>query len=373
MRDRFFALPVMEGDSFYLERNIRNRSNVKILVDGGKHTRQNRAPLSRLLAPITPNIDVMVCTHADADHIQGLIEVLRANNGSTYNFSVEELWLPAQWLVLVEFVIGHSSYKDLRDTIRKYTTNDMESIGELEEIDSPYLDANEDKVGSTLPKDIVDGLTDKVLSRGAKSEISKDILEFKNKLSDIVRLLIMAFHRKVKCRFFRHTDTEVPTGGEWFLRPANAIEVSPHLRKRKPTIMNAITACNEQSLVFHSPVSPEPDSESYVLFSADSTFSFAYKPRMIEDAIVTIPHHGSNAHPLFYSWIHKKSATTVRSDRIKSPRPCPDYIALKKQKYCTVCNNQTSQKQIEFTGNKSGWKLQCKCKSSPCRESCVCV
>src|SRR5262249_49339339 len=86
---RFIAIPVTIGDAFYLERDGRS-----ILVDGGKserafpalfHYHVNRA-----------GADIIVCTHNDADHTNGIIGFLEAA------LPCREIWLPGSWLTTVK-------------------------------------------------------------------------------------------------------------------------------------------------------------------------------------------------------------------------------------------------------------------------------
>jgi beta-lactamase superfamily II metal-dependent hydrolase len=83
MSSRLIALGVRNGDSFYLEKEERS-----VLVDGG----QNQRGLCKLFKGVTGAryVDYLVCTHADADHINGLIGYL---NDPTLICS--ELWLPS--------------------------------------------------------------------------------------------------------------------------------------------------------------------------------------------------------------------------------------------------------------------------------------
>lgn len=77
------ALPVNVGDSFLL----RDEDKI-ILVDGG----MNKTHILNLLRKEQiPNdhIDLLVCTHYDADHINGIIGILKSQK-----FTFKEIWLP---------------------------------------------------------------------------------------------------------------------------------------------------------------------------------------------------------------------------------------------------------------------------------------
>jgi glyoxylase-like metal-dependent hydrolase (beta-lactamase superfamily II) len=89
---RFIAIPVGQGDAFYLETKAG-----AVLVDGGRmidgfgelfrqHTQRD-------------GVDILVATHNDADHPNGVLGFLRA--GLTCN----EVWLPGRWAQLLPQVL----------------------------------------------------------------------------------------------------------------------------------------------------------------------------------------------------------------------------------------------------------------------------
>ncbi len=80
---KFSALPVNEGDSFLLR-----TEDMTVLVDGGK----NRRDILKLLHKekiANKHIDLLICTHYDADHINGIIGILKSGQ-----YSFKEIWLP---------------------------------------------------------------------------------------------------------------------------------------------------------------------------------------------------------------------------------------------------------------------------------------
>jgi len=64
---------VGQGDSILL----RDGNGFNVLIDGGKRS-AGPAVLAYLRAEGVTDIDVLVSTHADADHVGGLIDVLEA-------------------------------------------------------------------------------------------------------------------------------------------------------------------------------------------------------------------------------------------------------------------------------------------------------
>lgn len=91
---QFIAIPVGAGDSFFLERNGRT-----ILVDGGRA--EHGFPTLFQKATSRKNVDVVICTHNDADHANGVIGFLKAEN-----FRCSEVWLPGTWSQALPHVLG---------------------------------------------------------------------------------------------------------------------------------------------------------------------------------------------------------------------------------------------------------------------------
>lgn len=82
----FTAFDVIEGDAFLLEKDEK-----KILVDGGKDSRNNF--VEKFSRTRIEQLDLIVCTHADADHTEGIINLLR----SSVKLTCKEIWIPAKW------------------------------------------------------------------------------------------------------------------------------------------------------------------------------------------------------------------------------------------------------------------------------------
>ncbi|MFE5131676.1 hypothetical protein ACFRAZ_26815, partial [Bacillus mobilis] len=78
---RFISIDVGQGDSFYLEKN-----NISILVDGGKSEVYFPGHFKKVVNK--EHVDILVCTHNDADHAQGILGFLRSS------LTCKEVWLP---------------------------------------------------------------------------------------------------------------------------------------------------------------------------------------------------------------------------------------------------------------------------------------
>ena len=74
----FDFLNVGQGDSELVQMKSNNHSpRIKVLIDGGPENGMVRAALSLLLSPTDVYIDLVAMTHAQADHMGGLIDVAK--------------------------------------------------------------------------------------------------------------------------------------------------------------------------------------------------------------------------------------------------------------------------------------------------------
>jgi hypothetical protein len=89
---RFVAIPVAQGDAFYLE-----RADFSVLVDVGR-SRYGFPGMFRAVTH-TDRVNVAVCTHNDADHANGVIGFLETG------LKCDEMWLPGSWLAALPHVL----------------------------------------------------------------------------------------------------------------------------------------------------------------------------------------------------------------------------------------------------------------------------
>lgn len=94
MAARFVAIDVGKGDAFHLQ-----RGDFSALVDGGVSN-----GFSTLFATVIKRtkVDVLVCTHNNSDHANGILHYL--NSG----FGAGECWLPATWLEALDGLLDAS-------------------------------------------------------------------------------------------------------------------------------------------------------------------------------------------------------------------------------------------------------------------------
>ena len=241
---RFVAIPVRVGDAFYLERDGRS-----VLVDGGK---------SKLAFPelfrthVNPGgVDVVVCTHNDADHANGIIGFLEAG------FTCREIWLPGHWLGVAKDVLRQSSMV-IQDVVRgaieywndigkeqRQAPRSLEEVGivlsqrELSKIESKPAEGND---SAHWPEPLVEAFQDSEASGELQDwepwwqryipvpcglisnpprfwQIVTEAIEAAERIRHIARL---AFDNGIPVRWFEYSPSESSGGIPSFLRPVGA-------------------------------------------------------------------------------------------------------------------------------------------------------
>jgi hypothetical protein len=88
---RLHALPVKGGEAFLLSTTFQEKE-YSVVVDGGK-----RGLLKEIIGaePDLRHIDVVICTHSDADHSHGLAKF--PAHWLTASRTIGEFWLPGAW------------------------------------------------------------------------------------------------------------------------------------------------------------------------------------------------------------------------------------------------------------------------------------
>ena len=320
----FTAFPVSAGDAFFLQKGEKN-----ILVDGGKSKDEIN---TFLVNEGISKIDVVICTHNDEDHANGIIGLLDNNKLNIY-----ELWLPASWTdrLLFEDVnkfnielnnnidelfindnIKQPAKNVLKRKIKKMLNNiskeDVSSDNKNRKGKASVVETgkgkasvsttgkgkaqeNKQKDGIIPNKEIEDFL--KLIIKGSqlntilqmatgpidpisigciKTEILTKLTILENNIKQIYE---KAKRRKVIIRFFQYdgyfsiNEDKYSFNGENWLFSINAHEIkSSEIKTKKyisPITYLFFTQSNRQSLMFFSPQTNNDGSN--ILFTADNT------------------------------------------------------------------------------------------------------
>lgn len=352
----FTAIPVGQGDAFLLVR----ADGKTLLVDGG------RAPgiFPNQISNLATQIDVVVCTHADADHTDGLIGLLESAQ-----VPVSEVWLPGRWcsrledLCINQFAFFHELYEEIREsswrTLEEIAAEDLEIADDVD-IDpmmiGGLLENHEPVEISALSKDfwlfLEFGWT---WPADPKWRLWVEAIDTANRIRTVA---LAAHHHGARLRWFDFEEAKNggPGGGEPFLRPLNSVELTKRqvLKKLSALRYLALSVANKESLVFFA---PETECDSPVLFTADSDLASVTIPNSSRTMAATAPHHGSEANSGAYSAVTSvaKDVVWVRSDGNYKSRPGPSFLA-EPRRFCTLCRNSDVPKQAVVLNNSTlGW------------------
>lgn len=388
---RFIAVPVGQGDAFYLE-----SEGWSVLVDGGR----NRSGFASLFTTTTraTGVDIAVCTHNDADHANGILGFLEAG------LKCGEVWLPSRWLgalpsVLKPFV---EVFVDLAHSVAEVPPSwdgelqhgaglsAMEKYAEQfgESVDQVRSNEQEPPIGEDGWPELYVALLEQAepweiwpmhcpwpeFAYGNYRHLGPrrtQLLWSAIEAASRIRAIAMeAFHRGIPVRWFEF-DLTAPSGVISAFQPLNAravARVSPVVGRLLDWL--ALTVSNKESLVFWC---PPRNQDPGVLFTADSDLkgiSLPLPPKL-EHALVTAPHHGSEANVSAYNAVAAatSSVTWVRSDGKFRGRPGRTYRSLPSPRFCTLCwisGSMASPKQAVHLAAQAGvWTPQGA--TSPCR------
>lgn len=397
---RFLALPVKEGDAFYLQ-----RGDFHILVDGGRGDDVVR--LLRQHCPEVTTLNIVACTHNDSDHTEGIICLLKDPG-----FRIDQLILPAIWLDVVEMFKGKEllcldeirdrlwkvlvdhrcRYLDTRMLVHEVVSTfgkNKENFCDVDEnVDSDDLNEPDDSQSCVAVNYIENELFFIKEDFGYISGEAPNCHRFNENLAscDIVRnqiyqkLLckILKYARnifkiidlvnskrrageRIQIKYLRRVDNctidDENAGKNLVPVNAKATKVSKSMSVEYALYALCLTIENRMSLAFWS---PETDECPGVLFCGDGNFKLnGTGPQ--RQIICTTPHHGSKAYlnVKMYQEVNmwaKKEVVWVRSDSVgrrvheNKYRPCLAYVK-QENKFCTRCNTTNSSYQeqvVEF-------------------------
>ena len=374
------AIPVGQGDAFLLQR----QDGPTILVDGGRS--QKELPI-QVSERVKGRIDVVVCTHADADHTDGLIGLLAV--GST---PVKEVWLPGRWASRLEDLL-RPNIDWLEELCEQVNRTEADS---LKDVVDGHGDESQVREKEIHLRDIADILAETGRRSGhafyplfnrhwpfyewpepfcvrdrTKWKLFFEAVEVAARIHDVA---LAAQHRGAKIRWFDFEEAQtsgVPSGGEKFLRPLNSVEIKAGhaLRKMDVLLYLALSVANRESLVF---AAPEGEKFSGVVFAADSDLACSqHIPMFNRTAAVTAPHHGSESNAVAYQAVANRMGSSlgfwIRSDGYYKKRPGNTYLQQQAQRACTLCRDAGLPKQsVQLVEGAGGWMLGksalCQCK-----------
>lgn len=359
--DCFVAVPVGKGDAFFFE-----YQGARYLVDGGQAVQGFSETLKATTG--ADSLDVVVCTHADADHANGVLGLLKVGA-----IPVREVWLPGRWTERLPDLLAEplKFYAEVAEECRGADHDDLEAFaeatsgpvsGEESDPDRGRDDADSHEGSSLeplrnliveapeLPRwprpsalywEIVDVLWE--VPEPHRRRIFLQAVDAAERIRDIAR---WAVDRGAEIKWFDFDQFErsgKPIGGNTVLRPVNSVELLLLPKRRKLSALRylALTVANRESLVFLGrPGAPGESRE--LLFTADSDLGFDLPEPPPRSLIATAPHHGAESNAQVYGkvgdWMKSANISWVRSDSACKKRPGSAFRTAPGKKFCTLCN-----------------------------------
>jgi Metallo-beta-lactamase superfamily len=309
----FIALPVEAGDSFILKDN-----NQIYIVDGGISETAITAMVKGEIGE--KRIDILICTHYDADHINGVIGLIKSD------IDIKEIWLPSIFAKVVK------NTGDFNELFGEEEFEDEEEIEEEIEVEARMI----------------------AITKSMRKQYKKVIFYILPKIYKLLNSLLIRKDKTI-IRWFKYnhwpTETKIKNYPLIGLNCEEVKRIRPY--KSHDALVLELTLINRMGLVFKYDKEGRPN----VLFTSDSNFAFLHHGviELKEHSIVTAPHHGSKDNQNVYKKIKGENLIYVRSDRINSKRPCQNYI-MQKNKYCTICNNTSKHIKVHLKYQSGLWQ-----------------
>lgn len=333
----FTALPVKIGDSFLLKTD-----DSIILVDGGNDEDDIVLLLEKYLDKEINHIDLLICTHYDADHINGIIGILKSNK-----YSFKELWLPE-----IYGSIGYTLSKNL-----SYTLNILRDITINEKYNYDCENSQEEDTSFDKFEDIDNNVLDFFLKNVSKNifhlypyyEDNDNMGKAFINLYKISKLINTSLNSGAYIRWLKYEDELTTNSYNFDITCLNSKQTEITLYNKEQfisSLYSTLSPKNQKSLVFKYFKNQDLPN---ILFTADSNLKFCreYKINLNKNSIVTAPHHGSSANDDAYDKIKGDNFILVRSDFSQIKRPGKGYLNHA-FRYCTICRNITTKQSIKL-------------------------
>jgi len=360
---KFTALPVNVGDSFLLRTD-----NKVILVDGGMN-KQHILKLLRKEKIQNNHIDLLICTHYDADHINGIIGILKSQK-----YSFKELWLP-EILGSIGYTLSKKIgelFGDLRNnnfSIEKYHQNGRSIFDQYDTVEISEESFNNNSF-EKIDSEVLNNIGNTFLNWHYElfwyfNDIySMSQYKMISTAKSVASLISNSLSSGAYIRWFKYQDRETHKTYGFDMYCENSLQTDITVFDRglffSALYEISLSKTNKYSLVYMHRNGDFPD----VLFTADSDLSFYSNQVALKDnSIVTSPHHGSSANDTAYTKITGTNLMYARSDRSQQSRPGKGYLN-NKNRYCTICRNITQKQKLEFNFNGTLFTTSaraCKC------------
>lgn len=379
---RFIAIAVGKGDAFFIK-----RTDKLALVDGGL-SRVGFAAQFQMVTGLR-HVDIIVCTHNDADHALGLLGFLESG------LIAKEVWLPASWIDRLDDLLNRPSefFSELFRNVEEAETQEMQlpNLGESYTTDVHAQDRDRNAQLNEIDLENLSVVFEKASEVGSLWEFLSNfslpllplypewyrlwgprlrnygkirlLIEALSAATNIIQISIAALHSGALIRWFDYIGQGQQSGGGGasnFLIPVNSKEIARIRRPKRSALKYlALTTVNKESLVF---MCPRGNGSPPILFTADSDLSFNQPISWGNGMLITAPHHGSEDNTNAYKRFRKdtnnaiEDVVWVRSDGRFKGRPGNSYLQSPGRRYCTLCRGGQLKQNLRFISKPNIWQ-----------------
>lgn len=363
---KFTGLPVKVGDAFLLQSPYGYT-----LVDAGQN-KKHILELIKLERITSKHINLLMCTHYDADHINGILGILESGD-----YTFDEIWLPeilgsltytiSEDLMAILQKLRELNREGIIDLITRARDSQLSDMLPLAQGENPIKVANLDALREEpLFSICLNDFTWRLLSFWPRlSNAEVPVQTMLTNISKAIRMVSSSLSSGANVRWFKFCDHLTDMDYGFGMSAMNSAETAVTIYHPDVFIQQLyLTTINIESLVFKFSHEKYPN----VLFCADSNLSFADKPiqqpiHLEDSSVVTAPHHGADSCDDAYKRIEGKDLIYVRSDKSQKRRPGKGYLR-QPNIYCTICKNKgpTQKVWISYKGRSPNVHgNRCKC------------
>ncbi len=328
---------------------------------------------------------MLVCTHNDADHADGVLGYLEAG------LRCEEVWLPGSWTGrLDDLLLDPARFEEeLFGGVAEIASDasDLEELSSHLKDNDPKRNVESRPVDEQAPRAAIEGQAGKrnantigsLLDLGLWSQTWPNLRRTPSRLAGLtaaqrfllidalaagerIRRIALAAHAHGHpIRWLKYGDGSYDAGPLSCINAGELIALPDPL----PALWYlSLTVQNKESLVCRL----AGDQESPpVLLTADSDLSFPERIPWERGMVITAPHHGSDANSAAYDRFAMQChdpVCWVRSDGWYSKRPGARYLGLP-MRYCTRCRPIRKTQEVLFSGRAGVWhakgSIPCAC------------
>ena len=244
-------------------------------------------------------LNVVVCTHSDRDHANGVLGVLRASQRGAVE--VEELWLPAYWCPIAAQYGSLSSDALATRLLGEFETTQVAfGASSLGFFDGADAESDSDEADGFLNdgSSLATHAQAMMLSRGVGRLRMAEYLAALSRI-DLITQIVAAGRRVASIIWWDYSrDLALPSARHDF-RGLNCFETSPP--SAVPPLTTVARGTNERSLVF----AWCPPGVPPALFTADSPLNFPSPMAAVarDGMLATAAHHGSPTNAATFAFV----------------------------------------------------------------------